>query len=112
LEGTVRHAGSQVSVTTDLVSASDGLSIWSQTYKHDADDAPALQRQITSDVARALHAGEGTAGSEKSAHTPDPAAYDLYLRGRYFAARGSRADLEKALDLYRRAIDKDNAFAP
>ena len=110
LEGTVRHAGRQVSVTTDLVSASDGLSIWSQTYKHDASDAPALQRQITSDVVRALHAGESTAGG-MSAHVPDPAAYDLYLRGRYFSARGAREDLEKALDLYRQAIEKDPAFA-
>ena len=43
---------------------------------------------------------------------PDPEAYALYLRGRFFYEKDTVKDLLRAVDLYKQAIKKDPGFAP
>jgi tetratricopeptide (TPR) repeat protein len=45
------------------------------------------------------------------AHVPDPAAVELYLRGRYFMEKRTAESLEKAVDLYTQAIVRDPSYA-
>ena len=93
LEGTVRRAGGKLKVAGQLTSTKDGLSLWSESYERDASDVFAVQEDIARSIASALelrlaprHAARGT----PAAGTSDIAAYDSYLRGRYFwNARGA-----------------------
>jgi serine/threonine-protein kinase len=87
LEGSVRRAGSRVRVTTHLVSAADGLHLWSERYDREMSDIFAVQEEIATAIA-------GTLGSTLRMVTPaipirlrraGPAsvgAYEEYLRGR------------------------------
>ena len=44
-------------------------------------------------------------------HVPDPAAVELYLRGRYFWERRTPEDLHRAIDLFTQAIVRDPSYA-
>lgn len=114
LEGTVRKSGTRVRVTASLASASDGLQIWSNTFETSGEDPFAVQDTVTAGVVSGLSlelAGEALAASQ-AGRTKDPAAYDLYLRGKAVAQNAaSEADLRRAIDLQQQAIARDPKFA-
>jgi Flp pilus assembly protein TadD len=45
-------------------------------------------------------------------YTVDPAAYQNYLRGRYHWNKRTEAELKKAIEFFREAIERDPAYAP
>jgi len=54
LEGSVRRSGDQVRVTAQLIQASDGFHVWSETYERRFDDIFAIQDEIAADVVKHL----------------------------------------------------------
>lgn len=54
VEGSVRRDAKQVRITAQLVRASDGFQLWSQTYDRTSDDVIAIQEDIAENVAEAL----------------------------------------------------------
>ncbi|HEU5311514.1 MAG TPA: protein kinase, partial [Candidatus Eisenbacteria bacterium] len=105
LEGSVRKAGNRVRVTAQLIKASDGFHLWSETYDRVLDDIFAVQDDIARSVSTALHVtllGKPTAGAK-----PDAEAYELVLRANYFVEKNEKASVERAVELYRQAIDRN-----
>lgn len=49
--------------------------------------------------------------AQSDPETLNPAAHRLYLKGRFFWARRSSADLTKAADYFRRALAVDSSYA-
>src|SRR3984893_3287027 len=90
LEGSVQKASDQVRVNVQLINALTDAHLWADTY----------DRKLT--------------GSEKSsiAKTPtvNPEAYELYLRGTFFAEKRTGADLRKSIEYYDQAIAKDPGY--
>jgi len=103
LEGSVRKAGTQLRITAQLIRASDGVDLWSQTYDRELVDIFKVQDEIGAKVSDALHValqnGHAVGGPE-----PNVEAYNLVLEGNYFKARQTVGDVQKAVELYRRAI--------
>lgn len=54
LEGSVRREGQRARITAQLIRASDGVHLWSQTYDRTLDDTLAVQLDIAENVAGAL----------------------------------------------------------
>jgi TolB-like protein/DNA-binding winged helix-turn-helix (wHTH) protein len=111
LEGSVRKQGQRVRVGAQLVQVSDGYHLWSATYDGDLTDIFALQEDIARSVAGSLQVtllGE-KAGSPRATSIE---AYDAYLQGKYFYARGDRESIEKAIAYYEQAINLDPNYAP
>ena len=54
VEGSVRRSGDKLRIAAKLVRASDGFTIWSETYDRPLDDALAVQAEIAASVAGAL----------------------------------------------------------
>jgi len=115
IEGTVRRAGDRLRITVQLTSAADGLVVWSDAYESRATDVFQVQDQFTREIVTALEpALRGRVAAtvaDSRRGTSDPAAYDLYLRGRYFWAKRTPGDLARAVDYFREAIALDPAFA-
>ncbi|MDW7759522.1 MAG: protein kinase [Acidobacteriota bacterium] len=113
LEGSVRKAGNRLRITAQLINVEDGFHLWSERYDRDMADIFAIQDEITAAIVDSLKVtlkiGEKTALRKRS--TEDPEAYSLYLKGLYFCSRPSPESFEKALNLFRAAIDKDPGFA-
>ena len=115
LEGSVRKEGNHVRITAELTKADDGFQLWSETYDREVSHIFAAQDGIANAVASALqskllnaNSGPAPAGSR----TTNPEAYQAYLQGQYFIARGQdREDLNKALAYAEQAIKLDAKYA-
>lgn len=104
LEGSVRKAGNRVRITTQLVKASDGFHLWSETYDRVLDDIFAVQDDIARSVASAMNVT--LLGKPAMAARGNAASFNLVLQGNYFLSRNTTAAIEKAIALYRQAIDE------
>jgi serine/threonine protein kinase len=104
LEGSVRKAGQELRVTTQLIRASDGVQLWSQTYDRNLADIFKVQDEISERVAKALNATLAVTG-QPIGQESDVEAYNLVLEGNYYKARRTKGDVEKAIQLYKKAID-------
>lgn len=113
LEGSVRRLGDTVRITAQLVNASDGSTLWSQHYDRPYQDLFALQDEITRAVAGALKARLLPGAGAQGDHPPSGnlAAYNAYLQGKFYDARGTEADWRKAIDAYAIATRLDPRYA-
>ncbi|MCU1242126.1 MAG: Tetratricopeptide 2 repeat protein [Candidatus Acidoferrum typicum] len=116
LEGSVRKEGDHVRITAALTKVDDGFQLWSETYDREIPHIFAAQDEIARAVADALQVKLlSSTGAEVSAtsRSTSPEAYQAYLQGQYFAARGQdREDLQKALSYAEQAIKLDAKYAP
>ena len=112
LRGTVRDDGDRLHVTAQLLRTSDGRELWSKTYDPTMSEGVAAAETIRHDVAVTLGLGAtDTTGWVTVRATADPAAYDLYLRGRFAYNRRTPAGLAEAAVYFGEAIARDSGFA-
>jgi len=113
LEGTVRRSGKRLRVTASLVSAADGLQMWSSTFENDGSDPFGAQDEVTRGVMSglSLQLNAAVVAASQAGRTQDPEAHDLYLRGLQAQNLASEADLRRALEFYQQAIGRDPGFA-
>jgi serine/threonine-protein kinase len=113
LEGSVRKAGNQLRITTQLTKAADGFHMWSERYDREMEDVFAIQDDITLAIVNKLKVtllGEDWATSARR-HTPDLEAYNMYLNGRFFWNKRTEGGYQKGLAYFERAITKDPTYA-
>jgi TolB-like protein len=109
LEGTVQKAGDQVRVNVQLINAMTDARLWAETYDRKLTDIFAVESEIAKTIAETLQARLSGAEKNSIAKTPtvNPEAYELYLRGKFFAEKRTGADLRKSIEYYDQAIAKD-----
>ena len=112
LEGSVQRAGDKLRITAQLVKASDGVSLWSETFDRSRADIFAVQDEVARAVIAALKGKVLAASTPTSAaSTRDSAAYDLYLQGRFHQAKRTSGEVQQAIALFTKAIGRDASFA-
>jgi TolB-like protein len=121
LEGSVRKAGRQLRITTQLTRVTDGSAIWSSSYDRELRDVFAVQEELARSILGALHTTIGdtlvalgaatVAAPLVRRTTSDRDAYDLYLRGRYFWNRRTRDGITRAASYFEDAIARDSTYA-
>jgi len=117
LEGSVRSSGDQLRVTAQLIRASDGFHLWSQTYDRNPEDVIAIQEEIAIEIATALETAMDPDALAKmvSAGTHSVPAYNAYLRGlAYRASTNSTGDVYNSIgirDSFEQAINIDPDFS-
>jgi serine/threonine protein kinase/tetratricopeptide (TPR) repeat protein len=113
LEGSVRKAGNRLRVSVQLVSVSNGFSIWSDRYDSVMDDIFMVQEDIAQKLLLALKVRlEGETGFCSNRRTGDPEAYKLYLVGQFHLQQNSPAHLPKAFGAFEQALKLDANYAP
>jgi adenylate cyclase len=113
LEGSVARAGNKLRITAQLIQASDGNHLWSDTYDREMQDIFAVRSEVAQQVAQTLKIrllGEDKKRLDKKP-TENIEAYNLYRQGRYYAEKFSQDGFKKALGFYQQAIEKDPHFA-
>lgn len=117
LEGSVRRDQQRVRVTAQLIRASDGFHLWSQSYDRPANDIVSIQEDIAVSIARALKTvmSPDRLQAMVSLGTRSVDAYEEYLKGLAYDRRslvtGADADHQVAVDAFERARRIDPAFA-
>lgn len=108
VDGSIQRRGPRMRVTVRLLRTSDGTPVWSSQLDETASDLFAVQDLVAERVARAV----APALSEPEAQlarrtTSDVEAYELYLKGRYWAT----TEPERAEEFFQRAVARDPNFA-
>jgi serine/threonine-protein kinase len=68
-------------------------------------------REIVSALEPALRGRTAATAADVSRGTTDPAAYDLYLKGRYFWAKRGAANIRRSIGYFTQAVARDPRFA-
>jgi non-specific serine/threonine protein kinase len=113
LGGSLRRGGNRLRITAQLVEAKSGTSVWAERYDRELTDVFEVQDEIARNITQALRITL-TPQEEKllaAKPTGDPRAYDHYLKGRAYARRMTRSDLDLALQMFEHAILLDSGFA-
>ena len=113
LAGSIRRGGNRLRITAQLVDAASDSLLWSERYDREMADVFAVQDEIARKIAEALRVQLSPQEQQAIAAKPTEnlQAYDLYLRGRSYARRHTRQDLEFALQMFENAVSLDHEFA-
>ena len=113
LRGWVRRSSNAIRICSQLHDLHDKSVLWSETYDRSASDLPALQEEMTRRVSQSLAfelLPASFIGPRKYARSP--AAYDLYLKGRYFWHKMTSHGMRSALHYFTEALALDPECAP
>ena len=113
LTGSIRRGGNRLRISAQLLDAASDSLLWSERYDREMADVFAVQDEIARKIAEALRVQLSPQEQEALATKPTEnlQAYDLYLRGRSYARRLTRQDMEFALQMFENAVAQDPGFA-
>jgi adenylate cyclase len=110
LEGSVRKSGNTVRITAQLIHASDGYHVWSQTWDRKLDDIFAIQDEIAADVVKQLKVT--LLGAAPTARKTDPQAYALYLQAVQLGRQNTAEAFKQSDALLQQVLATDPRYAP
>src|ERR1700751_722245 len=113
LTGTVRRSGTRIRISAQLVDTHTDFPLWSERFDREMKDVFEVQDEMARRIAEALRVTLSPQELEALAVKPTEnlQAYDLYLRGKRYARRQTRQDLEFALQMFESAVAMDPNFA-
>jgi TolB-like protein/Tfp pilus assembly protein PilF len=113
LDGSVRMAGDRMRLIAQLIDVQDGCHIWSQRFDREIGDIFQVQDEIAQSIVKALQVAMGSEPPRRlvDVRTLDPAAYDVYLRGRDFFRRWGKRNIEIAQRMFMQAVELDPDYA-
>jgi DNA-binding winged helix-turn-helix (wHTH) protein/tetratricopeptide (TPR) repeat protein len=113
IESSLRGEANLLRITTRLIRVRDQLQIWSATYDREPTSLLAFQRELSVAIAKQVLLRLAPERVDALAHrqTQDPAAYDLYLRGRYHWNQFAPLATRRATEFFARATELDPNYA-
>jgi tetratricopeptide (TPR) repeat protein len=109
LDGTIQKADNKIRVSVRLIRIADGTTLWAGEFDENYTDIFTLQSAISDRVAEVvitrLSAEEKQALHKRD--TDNIEAYNLYLTGRYFWTKFTEEGLDKSIDYFNQALQKD-----
>jgi eukaryotic-like serine/threonine-protein kinase len=113
LDGSVRKSGNRLRFSVQLVQASSGTVVWSETYDREVKEIFELQEDVAGAVVEALKLqllpSERIPVSERTANAQ---AYELYLQGLKYSKESQTVDdMRRAMGAFEKAVALDPNFA-
>jgi TolB-like protein/Tfp pilus assembly protein PilF/predicted Ser/Thr protein kinase len=112
LEGSVRKAGKRLRITAKLVDVESGYQVWSEKYDRDMEDIFSVQDEIARNIVEKLRIQlSNSAEPLVRRYTDNLEAYNLYLKGRFYCNKRYEVGIQKAMECFQQAIEKDPQYA-
>ena len=113
LDGSIQRDGDRIRVTVRLASTADGGQRWSAQFDANAADILAVEdsisRQVVSALALQLTGGESELLVKH--YTEDAEAHNLFLKGRYLWNKRTSDAIDKSIQYFNQAVEKDPVYA-
>jgi eukaryotic-like serine/threonine-protein kinase len=113
LTGNLIQRGETLIIKMELVKVEDGSQLWGEQYQRKFSDVLAVQAEIAKQISEKLRlklTGEERQRLTK-VYTENAEAYQLYLKGRYYWNRRTPESLNKSIEYFQQATDKDPNYA-
>jgi len=111
LEGSVRTVDNKVRITTNLIDAEEGHTLWSANYDRQLNNIFQVQDEIARAVVKALEARLLDSEEEPTDRVVIAEAYTAYQQGIYLQGQLTVDDQQSAINYFQQAIRKDPGFA-
>ena len=113
ITGRVSRRGDTLTIAVEMVDTSTGLRLWGERYSRPNSDIFAIQDDIAAQVKQQLGStlGGKSAASRRRTHMPKPAAYEAYLKGRYYWNKRAEGELRRGAQFFEEAIALDPTYA-
>lgn len=113
LEGSVRKVGTRLRITAQLINATDGDHLWSQTFDREMQEVFAIQDEITREIVDALEMQLIGAGDQSvTKHgTYNTEAYQLYLQARYHYYKFTGEGFRRCIECCKKALQIEPNYA-
>jgi TolB-like protein/tetratricopeptide (TPR) repeat protein len=111
--GSVMRVGDRVRITAQLIEAPTDRHLWAASYERDLRDVLSMQDEVTRAIVSEIRVKLTAQEQARLASTRpiNPEAYQLYLKGRYHWYKRSPESLNKSLQYFQEAIEKDPNYA-
>ncbi len=112
LSGRIVQRGDNLTISAELVDVRYNKLLWGEQYDRKMSDLLATQREIAREIVDKLKLK--VSGEEKGLakhYTENNEAYQFYLKGRFYWNKRTEEGMEKSLEYYHQAIEKDPNFA-
>jgi TolB-like protein/DNA-binding winged helix-turn-helix (wHTH) protein/Tfp pilus assembly protein PilF len=113
VQSSLRLDGSRIRVTSRLLRAADGEQLWSTSFDRELTRVLGLQRELSVAIAEQIRqrlSPEAQAAISRR-QTQNPAAYSLYLKGRYEWMQLTPASIRRAQQYFEQATAMDPDYA-
>ncbi len=113
LTGRVSQRGETLTVSMELMDITDGSELWGEQYNRKLADILAVQEDIAREITDKLRLRlKGEEEKRLTRHfTENTEAYQLYLKGRYYWNKRTPDGIQKAIEYFQEAIEKDPSYA-
>jgi len=112
LTGRVVQRGDALIIGTELVDVENGWRLWGEQYNRKLADILAIQEEIANEISGKLRLS--LTGEEKKRlskrQTQNAAAYQDYLKGRYYWNKRTAKAVKKGIEYFQQAIEKDPGY--
>jgi len=111
--GRVRQLNERLIISTELVDVSNDAQLWGEQYNRTFSDIFEVQEEISREISEKLRlklSGEQKKKLTKR-HTDSAAAYQTYLKGRYYWNKRSLEGLQRGVEYFQQAIALDPNYA-
>ncbi|CAN5372772.1 winged helix-turn-helix domain-containing protein [soil metagenome] len=114
LNGTIQRVDGRIRVSVQLTGTADERVVWAGNFEAPEGDLFKFQDAFSDEIASALQfkISNTDIARLQQRKTPSSEAYRLYLNARFNFAGGRAGGMERAIGLYRQAVEIDPQFAP
>ncbi len=114
LKGRVSQRGDDLQVNAELVDVRNNSQIWQNQFNRKATEISGVEAEISRQIAESLKLNLTSAEQQRLSQKkqPNPQAYELLLKGRFYQSKSSFDNAQKAVEYYNQALAVDPKFAP
>jgi serine/threonine protein kinase/tetratricopeptide (TPR) repeat protein len=112
LTGSIAQRGDNLTVNVELDDVRNGKQLWGERYNRKLVDLLAVQNEIAREVSQLLRSQLSAEDQQKltKGSTDNPEAYQLYLKGKYYTNKLSKAGFSKGIEYFNQAIALDHQY--
>ena len=113
LTGRVTVRGEKLTIRMELMDVADGSELWGQEYDGKLANIHSLQGDMAREITAKLRLRLTGIDEERLTRhfTENAEAYQLYLKGRYYWNKRTPDGIQKAIENFQGAIEKDPSYA-
>ncbi|HSB10793.1 MAG TPA: protein kinase [Blastocatellia bacterium] len=113
LTGRVVQRGDHLIIKTELVDTEDGSHLWGEQYNRELSDIFTIEDEISKEISDKLRLK--LSGAQKKQltkrYTENTAAYQHYLKGRFYWNKRTEEALKKGIEYFQQASEIDPGYA-
>src|SRR5882724_1085108 len=113
MTGRFAQRGEDLTISVELIDVRNNKLLWGKQYDRKLVDLLTTQQEIATEITQNLKLKLSGADERRvtKQYTKNPEAYQLYLKGHYYASRYTKEGFNKGIEYLNQAILKDPNFA-